>query len=241
MGAFKFDNPFMNMLVRIANLMIVSFFWLVCCLPVVTVISSCTALFHTTARVVNGSGSGIARDFFSSFRDSVKQGLLLSVIVVVSGLLLYTALDLGRQMWDKSFLWAFYYAIGFLIAFIWISMVLWIPPALSRFDAKTTVIVRLALYFASRNLFRVVFMTALLALVAFLADYYPIALLLLPGLYTDIIHSGVEKTMARYVEENGLAEEDEEEEEVFDEGEEPLTSVEFDRLYDDESDGRGQA
>ena len=236
MGAFRFDNPFMNMMVKIANLMIVSFYWLVCCLPLVTVIPSCAALYHTTAKVINGSGSGVTRDFFKSFAGSVKQGLFLSVIVVISGGLLAVALNFGRQMWDRSFIWAFYFAIGIFFAFIWLSMAIWIPPVLSRFEARVSVIVRLALYFAGRGLIRAVVMGALLALVAFLADFYPIALLILPGLYADLIHSGMEKLMTQYMEENGLTEEDEEETDAGEDTGETMTSMEFDKLYDDESD-----
>ena len=236
MGAFRFDNPFMNAMVRIANLMIVSFYWLVCCLPVVTVIPSCTALYHTTVKVINGSGSGVTRDFFKSFAGAIKQGLLLTLILAASGAVLVVTLNFGRQMWTQNFIWTFYLAIGVFLAFIWLSMAIWIPPVLSRFEAKVSVLVRLALYFASRGLIRVVVMIVLLALVAFLADFYPIALLILPGLYADLIHGGMEKIMTRYMEENGLTEEDEQDEDDGDEIGEAMTSTEFDKLYDDEND-----
>lgn len=233
MGAFKIDNPLIVMMIKAANMMIVSFFWLVCCIPLVTAIPACTALYHTTAKVINGpgNGTGVVRDFFRAFRENLRQGAGLSVICLVSGLLLFLAYNAGRQMWDKSFFWALYFAVGFLFAFVWLSMVIWIPPALSRFEASVTVILRLALYFASRNLLRMLLMAALLALTVFLADFYPILALILPGLYADLIRGGVEKTMDKYARENGLTEENQEEDTAGESSAEPMTSLEFDRLY----------
>ncbi|MDE6837434.1 MAG: YesL family protein, partial [Acutalibacter sp.] len=64
MGAFQYDNPLMSAMVRIANMMIVSFFWALCCLPVVTVIPATAALFHTTTKVLRENGNGVAGDYF---------------------------------------------------------------------------------------------------------------------------------------------------------------------------------
>ena len=52
MGAFKIENPLMVAMIKIANMMIVSFFWLLCCLPVVTIIPATAALYHTTVKVI---------------------------------------------------------------------------------------------------------------------------------------------------------------------------------------------
>ena len=85
MGAFQYDNPLIMAMSRIANMMIVSFFWMVCCLPVVTILPATAALFHTTTKVIRGNGNGVARDFFLSFKDSLKKGVLLSLVCLVSG------------------------------------------------------------------------------------------------------------------------------------------------------------
>ena len=55
MGLFRYDNPFIVMMVRIANMMIVSFFWVLCCLPVVTILPACAALYYTVNKVIFGS------------------------------------------------------------------------------------------------------------------------------------------------------------------------------------------
>lgn len=239
MTVFKFDNPFIAMMNKIANMMIVSFFWLLCCIPIVTIVPACSALYHTTVKVINGAGDGVVQDFFKTLRTNLRQGVILTIILAVSGLLLYLAYNLGQQMWSKSFFWAFYYVVGFFFAFIWTTMVIWVPPTLSRFEGSISVILKLSVYFASRSLLKMIFRTILLVLTLFLVDIYPILALILPGLYMDLIHNGIEKTMKKYMDENGLVEESADEEKVGSEGEDAtLTNLEFDRLYSQEEEER---
>jgi len=206
MGIFDYDGFLVKMLVKAGNMMIVSFLWLVSCIPIITIIPATAALFHTTTKVIRQSGTGVVRDFFKHLRGSLKQGVLLSIICVVIGLLLYTALDFGRQMWQSNILWALYYAFGFLLAFIFITMLLFIPPTLSRFECSVTTVLRLSLYFASRNLLRSVWFLVLLGFMALLIYIYPVTLLILPGLYFDLICGGMEKTLLAFMKASGLEE-----------------------------------
>lgn len=70
MGAFNYNNPFVVFMVRLANMLIVSFYWVLCCIPVVTVLPACAALYHCVTRVVMASGTGVSRDFFRSFKSA---------------------------------------------------------------------------------------------------------------------------------------------------------------------------
>ena len=210
MGAFQYDNPLIMAMSRIANMMIVSFFWMVCCLPVVTILPATAALFHTTTKVIRGNGNGVARDFFLSFKDSLKKGVLLSLVCLVSGGLLSFALWYSWNLQGQSGFWLAYFLIGCLIIFFWAVTVLHLPFALSRFEGKVTMYIRMALYFANVNLLKTLFRVVLLGVVALLVDFYPITLLILPGLYMDLVCGGVEKMLQKFMDEKGLREETEE-------------------------------
>lgn len=229
MGAFQYDNPFMAMLVRIANLILLSFFWAVCCLPVVTVIPASAALYHTTAKVVRGNGSGVARDFFRTFRQEFKSGALLSLVCAAAGGLLYLGLFWGSQLWRNSIFGVVYFAAGILLAIILVPTVLYIPPVLSRFEGGISTILRLSLFLSSQHILRTLFMLALLALIVFFVDFYPVLLLILPGVYADLVCGGMEKTLQKYADENGLYDPIPEEEPVSLEGTDGMTSMELDR------------
>ena len=234
MGAFQYDNPLIQAMSRIANMMIVSFFWLVCCLPVVTILPATAALFHTTTKVIRGTGNGVMRDFFASFRDSLKKGVLLSLLSLASGALLGFALWYSWQLQGSSGFWLAYFLIGCLIFFFWAVTVLHLPFALSRFEGKVTMYIRMALYFANVNLLKTLLRLVLLAVVVLLVDFYPITLLL-PGLYMDLICGGVEKMLQRFMKDRDLLEEPEQEAEAGEEQDAlvSMPSLEMARLYDE--------
>ena len=236
MGAFQYDNPLIQAMSRIANMMIVSFFWLVCCLPVVTILPATAALFHTTTKVIRGTGNGVMRDFFASFRDSLKKGVLLSLLSLASGALLGFALWYSWQLQGSSGFWLAYFLIGCLIFFFfWAVTVLHLPFALSQFEGRLSMYLRMALYFANVNLLKTLLRLILLAVVVLLVDFYPITLLLLPGLYMDLICGGVEKMLQRFMKDRGLLEEPEQEAEAGEEQDAlvSMPSLEMARLYDE--------
>ena len=99
---FQMENPLMRMLTKIGNFILVSFYWLLTCIPVVTIIPACTALFHTVTKVIRQDGEGVTADFFSAFRHALHPGVLLSLITAGGSLLLYTCVDFGYQMMRQN-------------------------------------------------------------------------------------------------------------------------------------------
>lgn len=98
MGAFNYNNPLIVSMVRLANMMIVSFYWVLCCIPVVTVLPACAALYHCVTRVVMAGGSGVTRDFFRSFKAALRPGVALTVIVEIVAALVYLGIRTGIQV-----------------------------------------------------------------------------------------------------------------------------------------------
>ena len=232
MNAFRYDNPIMNIMVRIANLMILSFFWLVCSVPLLTLLPASAALYHTMIRVVHRQGNGVAKDFFHAFAGSLRKGLPLSMIFIAVGGLLAYSLYIGHQMMERSLAGIFYFYFGVVLAFLLIAGVLHIIPALATFEGGVSMYIRLGLYFSSRNLLKTLLRLALLVVIALMVEFYPILLLLLPGVYMDLISAGFKKMTDQFMKENGIAE-DEEETEGTDTPEEEtgtaMPSLELDR------------
>lgn len=233
MGLFRYDNPFIVLLVRIANMMIVSFFWVLCCLPVVTVLPACAALYYTVNKVIFGSGNGVTKAFFKSFVSALKPGVLLTVLTLVFGALIAFGLYTGSQIWDAGVFGAGYMAAGVLIAAVCLPLLIFIPPTLSRFDGGISVILRLAMYFSGKKLPRSLWYVALLAAAIWVTEFFPLLLLVVPALYTDLIRGGVEKTMTAYIHQAGLEDIQEEAEEETPENAD-LSPRELDRLLSQE-------
>ena len=62
-GFFNMDSPVMRFLSRVCDLMILNFMCLICCIPIVTIGASVTALYSVTLKMVRGEESYIFKGF----------------------------------------------------------------------------------------------------------------------------------------------------------------------------------
>ena len=93
----NYNSPFIRMLETIANMLIVSFLWLIFSLPVITLVSSSCALYHTTNKIIfgPGRGNGVWKDFFESYKLNLIPGIKLTLLVIVAGLFVAEGLWTG--------------------------------------------------------------------------------------------------------------------------------------------------
>ena len=88
---FDLNNPFFSFLSKVADLVIVSFLWFVCCLPVITIGPATSALYYVTLKLARKEEVQITSCFFKGFKENFKQGLAYSIIFILLGAVL--ALD----------------------------------------------------------------------------------------------------------------------------------------------------
>ncbi len=70
---FNMDNKFFVFMGRVADLLLLNFLCILCCIPVVTAGASITALYYVTLKMARDEESYIARSFFHSFKQNFKQ------------------------------------------------------------------------------------------------------------------------------------------------------------------------
>lgn len=87
MAKLKLDNPFFNAMGRIGDVVLLNVTWAVCCLPLVTVGASTTALLYTARRMAAGEECRVWRDFFRAFRRNWRQAALLWLVLAAAGVL----------------------------------------------------------------------------------------------------------------------------------------------------------
>ena len=205
----NYDNPFIKMLETLANMVIVSVLWLVFSLPAVTVIPASAALFHTVNKIIfgPGKGNGVFKDFYGSFKENLREGLILSIIVIIATLFVLEGLWTGYQI-HKLSLWGMaYMMLGIIIAFFFIIALVHIAPVLSRFEAPVSSVLRMAVYFAMRKPVRSIFFCILFVAMLFCVYAFPLALLIIPAIYADFLRGPLDKDFELFVKENGLTEE----------------------------------
>ena len=128
---FNMDNKFFVFMGRVADLIILNLLCLLCCIPIVTAGASITAMFYVTLKMVRNEESYIAKGFFKSFKENLKQSLIIHLIMLFLGILLAFDLSIANKIdgtMGKVLTCVF---IAFLLVY---SMIfLYIYPILSKF------------------------------------------------------------------------------------------------------------
>ena len=229
----RYDSPFIKFLEAIANLLIVTFLWFVFSLPILTFVASSAALYHCTVKVIFGEkkGNGVFRDFFDSYRQNLIPGIKLSLIVIIAMLFVAEGLWTGYQIWRINIWGMLYLILGIVISSIVIAAIVYIPPVLSRFDAPVLSVIRIAVYFAMKKPFRSIFYLLLLGLLVLSIYAFPLAIVIVPGVYADLVRTYLERDLQKFIEENGLEEDEQAEKEDVPEEETEESSVDLDKRF----------
>ncbi len=149
-GFFSPNNLFFRSLSWAVDIVGISILWLFLSLPLVTLVPASAALYQTCALCVRRGESGAFSRFLRSFLGNLRQGCLLSLVVVPLGLLLLLGQKVmapaaGEVGGYATALYGVYTAALFLP----FGAACWLPPLLGRFD------------FPSRELWRTAFLLAL--------------------------------------------------------------------------------
>ena len=133
MGSFfNMDNPFFRFMGRVADLMILNLIFIVCCIPVVTIGPAITAMYYTTLKMVRNEESYIVKGFFHSFKQNLKQGIFINLILLAVGVFLF--LDLRIVVGNfQGFAGKAMYVVIWLGIVLYAMIFVYIYPLLSRF------------------------------------------------------------------------------------------------------------
>ena len=88
MRFFSYDSKFGQLFLKLAYGCCLNVLWLICCLPIVTIGASTTALYYTSFKIAKDEGSYITTMFFRSFKQNFKQATVIWLIMLAAGLLI---------------------------------------------------------------------------------------------------------------------------------------------------------
>ncbi|EOS28770.1 MAG: YesL family protein [Kineothrix sp.] len=143
---FNIDSPIMHFLGRVADLMILNLVTLICCLPVVTIGASLTAMHYVLLKMVRNRESYIVRSFFKSFKANFKQAtiiwmiILLLLVVFIMDLRIINDSSLGFPQVLKIMVYALLMVAYMVICYVF--------PVLSRFENTVVKTMKNALFMA---------------------------------------------------------------------------------------------
>ncbi len=128
---FNMDNKFFTFMGKVADLIILNLICVLCCLPIVTIGPSLTALHYVTMKMVRNEESYIVKNFFKSFKENFKQATIINLIMLVVGIMLFLDINIVKRMSGKLYSGLFVVFIAFLL--LYMLVFLYIYPVLAKF------------------------------------------------------------------------------------------------------------
>lgn len=151
---FNMDGPFFTVINRLGDLILLNVLWLLCCLPIITIGASTTALYFETMKLADNNEGYIVRNFFRSFKQNFLQSTAIWLILAVSGFgigyYLYNMLFHSENMGASSQLIAF--SIVLMLCIVYAMIFVYAFPLQSKFVNKIKHTIKNALILGIRHL-----------------------------------------------------------------------------------------
>lgn len=129
---FDLDSPIMNFFSKMADLIGLNILAFICCLPIVTVGASMTALHYVCLKIVRDEEGYIVKSFFKSFKQNFKQATIIWLIwlavmlIFVGDLLIFMYSGIEFPGWLK--------VVFLAVVLLSIFATMHVFPILSRFE-----------------------------------------------------------------------------------------------------------
>ena len=179
---FSLDSPFVQFMNRVADIMWLNILFIICCIPVITIGASVTAMYYVTLKMVRNEESYITKSFFKSFKLNFRQATVIWLILAIAGGLLafdYAIMTgrLGVSIENSTLASAM--QVFLIVVFIfYIFTATFVFPVLSKFYNSIKNTIKNAFIMSIRHFPVTLACIAVGIIVALLIIYIPIMLML---------------------------------------------------------------
>lgn len=203
-GFFNLDAPIWVFMGEVADVIILALLWWVCCLGIITIGASTTALYYVLGKKARKETTYVAKDFFKSFSQNFRQSVPLSIITIIGfiSFILYCSFIIeGVYVPSQSNSLKFTIPITILFAFELFNFTAYLWAILSRFEMKTTSMLRTALIMTHKHLITTGANLAVIAIVIYCIIQFPFAIVVAPSVIVWGQSFMIQKVFNKYIEE----------------------------------------
>lgn len=133
-GKMKFnlvDNAVTHALSKICDMVCLNIMWLICCIPVVTIGASTTALYSVMLKMVKNEEGYIFRGFFKAFKENFKQSTIMWLLFAALWIVWWLDYNFtGALPGQLSFVFR---VLFLLLGFILLSVMTYAFPLTARY------------------------------------------------------------------------------------------------------------
>lgn len=131
MKFFSTNSPLYQFLCRLWDIIQVNFFWLLGCIPVVTIGASTAAAFKVCLHLAMEQEGYIYKEYWAGFKENWKQGTVLEAIFFLCAYVIYLDLQLfeaaaGNPIWIL--------VVTIISGFLFVFSLLYAFPLIARYE-----------------------------------------------------------------------------------------------------------
>ena len=131
MKFFSIDSPFYRFMQRLWDVCKLNLIWLICSLPIITLGCSTIAAFSVTLRMTEDKEGDVLRDFFKAFKANWKQGIPMSIIMLICPLSVWYDFQIYNAVEENSLP---FLIIGMISAYLFFFSLIYVFPLLARYE-----------------------------------------------------------------------------------------------------------
>lgn len=83
-----FDGRFLRLASKVSNLFLLNILWIIFSIPIITMGAATSAVYYVTLKMVKNEEGYIIKDFWYAFRQNLKQGIIIELVLLVGGVIL---------------------------------------------------------------------------------------------------------------------------------------------------------
>ena len=122
MNLLNDNNPVHIFLNKIGDVVIANLLFVFCCIPIITIGPSLTALYHCMLRTIKGNNNGTTKTFFRAFKQNFLQSLLVSLLLTATAFVLFTNIRFLQHSASPMGKPLFYVSLGIAGLFIILAL-----------------------------------------------------------------------------------------------------------------------
>lgn len=162
MNLFNADNPVMQFLSKLTDLIILNILFILCCIPVVTIGAAATALYTVTLKAARDEESYVVQSFFRAFKNNFKIATPAWLIVLLLGIVFF--LDFRFLSTISSTMSQIFLVFLMAAVILYLMLAMYLFPYIARFENTLAATLKNSLLLAIANLPYTLLLLALRAL-----------------------------------------------------------------------------
>jgi uncharacterized membrane protein YesL len=196
---FNPDNFFWRWFGKLADIVVLSIFWILCCLPLVTIIPACIALYDTIVHCIHGPEEHPYKHFFLSLKSELLRGIGINLLWGILAFVLTTLYNYLSYLGETNQFAAMYSTVYLATMLIPVGILAWLIPLESRFTHSFASLHKTAATFTILHLPTTAILLGLLAAAILLLMFFPVLAILIPGLVVTVQAWFIEKVFKNYL------------------------------------------